>query len=64
MPITPTNLTKHTITPGRVDKSGYATWADSVVAWDSSSLFWDSPLNAFAMNLSKHTITPTNQVKH
>lgn len=63
MPITPTNLTKHTIIPSSSKKSGYVTWDDNVTTWDSSTLFWDSPLSSMT-NLTKHSITPTNLVKH
>jgi hypothetical protein len=63
MPITPTNLAKHTITPVRTSKTGYAMWGDAVVTWGDSGYSWGAP-SATLTNLSKHTITPTNQTKH
>jgi hypothetical protein len=64
MPITPTNLSKHTVTPSSTRKGGYAFWDDSEVTWDSAIYLWDSPIATFTTNLSKHTVTPTNQTKH
>lgn len=64
MAIVPINLVKNAITPTRVSKGGYAVWDDPIITWDSSTAFWDSPLASFTTNLTKHSITPTNQTKH
>lgn len=63
MPITPVNLVKHTITPTAARKGGYAYWGDTVVTWGDAGYSWGSPF-ATMTNLTKHTITPVNQVKH
>lgn len=61
--ITPVNLTKHSITPTAQRRSNYAFWDDNVVTWDSADYFWDSPIIQIS-NLTKHTISPVNQVKN
>lgn len=63
MPITPTNISKNTITPNQSNKGGYALWSDSVITWDDIGYAWDAPYNPMT-NISKNTITPTNQTKN
>lgn len=63
MPITPTNVTKNTITPGSIGKGGYAFWGDAVVTWGDIGFGWGSPYATFG-NLSKNLITPTNVTKN
>jgi hypothetical protein len=60
--ITPTNDTKHTITPSTVGKSGVTLWGDANVGWGDSIGFWGGPIYSVT-NDTKHTITPTNQSK-
>lgn len=62
MAITPVNKTKHSITPNSGRKSGYAFWDDSQYSWNSSDIFWNSPLVSM-VNKTKHSITPVNQAK-
>lgn len=61
--ITPTNLAKNVISPNSLRKGGYAFWGDDVVTWGDALYKWGSP-SATTVNLTKNTITPTNQVKN
>lgn len=63
MPITPTNLIKHTITPNNTNKGGYALWGDDTITWGDSSRSWGSPFSTF-VNLIKNIITPSNKTKN
>lgn len=63
MPITPTNIPKHAITPSANTKGGYVLWGDPVFTWGSTIAQWGAPVNTFA-NVAKHAITPTNQSKN
>jgi hypothetical protein len=62
MPITPTNVTKNSITPTSGNKAGYALWGDLVATWGDPIFGWGSPYATFS-NVSKNSITPTNQAK-
>lgn len=63
MPITPVNRTKHTITPGKLNKAGIATWGDTVATWGDATVGWGIDSDSF-VNLTKHTITPTDRTKN
>ena len=58
-----TNQTKNSITPDSNNKAGYALWGDDVVTWGDSNFGWGSPYATFS-NVSKNSISPTNQTKN
>ena len=61
MPISPTNLTKHPITPINTNKYGVALWDDTVVAWDALLFYWDA--SEKVVNTQKHSAIISNQSK-
>ena len=58
-----TNQTKNSVTPGQTKKAGYGTWGDTVATWGDALITWGAPTAVF-VNVSKNSISPTNQTKN
>jgi len=62
MPITPTNLNKHTITPTGTSKI-FVVWSDSSITWGDTLGLWGSGYKMLSTS-NKHVITPVNKTKN
>lgn len=62
MPISPTNSSKHVISPDNVKKSGIALWGDNDFTWGDDLAFWGDAYTV--SNSSKHVISPSNLTKN